>query len=57
MDNTLIDVRAPGCAGDYFYGYCDCPECGAPIAFTLSTGFKVVCACGQPVTLGFPRQG
>ncbi len=51
MDSKLIDVRAPGCAGDMFYGYRNCPECGTPIAFTFSTGFEVNCSCGQLVTL------
>jgi hypothetical protein len=51
MAYPLSDVYAPGCAGDFFYGYGDCPNCKAPIAFTISTGFEVICPCGQLVKL------
>ena len=53
MADTLIDVRAPGCAGNEFDWYCKCPKCGAPIQLTIqnrtSTGFDAVCSCGQKV--------
>ena len=53
MANTLIDVRAPGCAGNNFDGYRKCPKCGMVMQLTIqnrtSTGFEAVCSCGQPV--------
>ena len=53
MADNLIDVRAPGCAGNEFAGYCKCPKCGTSIQLTIqnhtSTGFDAVCSCGQKV--------
>ena len=53
MADTLIDVRAPGCAGNNFDGHCSCPKCGAVMQLTIqnrtSTGFEAVCSCGQVV--------
>jgi hypothetical protein len=49
-----IDVRAPGCAGDLFYGYFNCPKCKAPIQLTVSRAYKVVCACGRVVIAAHP---
>jgi hypothetical protein len=53
MADTRIDVRAPGCAGNYFDGYCECPKCGAVMQLTIQnrtrTGFEAACSCGQVV--------
>ena len=53
MADSLIDVRAPGCAGNEFEEYCKCPKCGSPIQLTMQnrtrTSFDAVCSCGQKV--------
>jgi transcription elongation factor Elf1 len=53
MLNTLIDVHAAGCAGNYFDGNFPCPKCGGMIQLTIldrtSTGSQIVCSCGQGI--------
>jgi hypothetical protein len=63
MTNALIDVHAPGCAGNYFDGHYKCPNCGECIQFTTQNrtsgvSSEAVCArCGRAIELRWRREG
>jgi hypothetical protein len=55
MTDTLINVRAPGCAGNLFLRDRQCPKCGKPVQITIQdvrgNDFRANCfSCGQGIT-------